>query len=106
MKFKASTLSQKLNFTDKKHELLERLRRDSGLPSDSKIPIRHDTCSYPLSFSQKRLWFLQSLNSDNPFFNSTEALRIKGNLNIAALEQSLGYDREETRNPASFIFYA
>lgn len=89
MKFKATSLSQKLNFTSKKHELLERLRRDSGLPLNYKIPTRHDTRSYPLSFAQKRLWFLQSLNSDNPFFNSTEALRIKGNLNIAALEQSL-----------------
>ncbi|MGB0909138.1 MAG: amino acid adenylation domain-containing protein [Nitrospirales bacterium] len=89
MKFKASTLSQKLNFTSKKYELLERLRRDAGLPSDDKIPKRRDADSHPLSFAQKRLWFLQNLNSGNPFLNSTEALRIKGNLNITALERSL-----------------
>ncbi len=91
MKFSANSLSHKLKFTSNKYELLERLRQDSGLgtPSTEKIPKRHDASSYPLSFSQKRLWFLQSLNPDNSFFNSTEALRIKGQLNIVALEQSL-----------------
>lgn len=91
MKFSASSLSHKLNFTSNKYELLERLRRESGLstPSTYKIPKRHAPSSYPLSFSQKRLWFLQSLNPDNSFFNSTEALRIKGKLNIEALEDSL-----------------
>ncbi len=89
MKFNPSSLSHKLNLTSKQHELLDRLRQDSGLAPKDKISIRQDTCSYPLSFAQKRLWFLQSLNPDNPFFNSTEALRIKGNLNITALEKSL-----------------
>ena len=91
MKFTASSLSQKLKFTSRQYELLEKLRQDTGLVSSSshKISQRHDTSSYPLSFAQKRLWFLQNLNPGNPFFNATEALRIKGCLNIAALERSL-----------------
>ena len=91
MKFKANSLGQKLKFTTKQYELLERLRDNSkpATPSNCQIQKRQDTSSCPLSFAQKRLWFLQSLNPDNPFFNSTEALRIKGKLHIKALEQSL-----------------
>ena len=91
MKSTPRSLRQKLKLTPKKYELLEKLRRDSGLDTlwNDTIPKRHNLDSYPLSFTQKRLWFLQSLNPDNPFFNSTEALKIKGNLNVTALEASL-----------------
>ena len=43
----------------------------------------------PLSFAQQRLWFLAQLEPDNPLYNSPAAIRLKGQLNIAALEQSL-----------------
>ena len=43
----------------------------------------------PLSFAQQRLWFLNQLEPDNPFYNEPTAIRIKGSLNVAALEQSL-----------------
>jgi amino acid adenylation domain-containing protein len=43
----------------------------------------------PLSFAQQRLWFLAQLEPDNPLYNSPAAIRLKGELNIAALEQSL-----------------
>ena len=64
MKIPAKSRSQKLNFSSKKYELLERLRREAGLDDSSnhQIPKRDNRSSYPLSFAQKRLWFLQSLN--------------------------------------------
>ncbi len=43
----------------------------------------------PLSFAQQRLWFLAQLEPDNPLYNSPAAIRLTGQLNIAALEQSL-----------------
>ncbi len=43
----------------------------------------------PLSFAQERLWFLDQLMPENPFYNVIEAVRLTGSLNIAALEQSL-----------------
>jgi alpha-ketoglutarate-dependent taurine dioxygenase/acyl carrier protein len=43
----------------------------------------------PLSFAQQRLWFIAQLEPDNPLYNSPAAIRLKGQLNIAALEQSL-----------------
>ena len=43
----------------------------------------------PLSFAQQRLWFLSQLESDNPFYNSPLAVRLKGQLQLSALEQTL-----------------
>ncbi|HKP10768.1 MAG TPA: amino acid adenylation domain-containing protein, partial [Blastocatellia bacterium] len=40
----------------------------------------------PLSFAQQRLWFLEQLESDNPFYNIPAAIRIKGALNAGTLE--------------------
>ncbi|WP_445299506.1 amino acid adenylation domain-containing protein [Microcoleus sp. B3-A4] len=43
----------------------------------------------PLSFAQQRLWFLDQLMSGTPLYNLPNALRLKGSLNVTALEQSL-----------------
>jgi amino acid adenylation domain-containing protein len=43
----------------------------------------------PLSFAQQRLWFLYRLEPDSAIYNSPLALKLKGNLDISALEKSL-----------------
>ncbi|HKX30628.1 MAG TPA: amino acid adenylation domain-containing protein, partial [Blastocatellia bacterium] len=43
----------------------------------------------PLSFAQRRLWFLDQLVPDNPFYNMAGALKLEGRLNIAALERAI-----------------
>ncbi|NCR69789.1 MAG: amino acid adenylation domain-containing protein [Microcystis aeruginosa LG13-12] len=52
------------------------------------IPVSRDQ-DLPLSFAQQRLWFLQQLSPDSHSYNLLEALRLEGNLNLLALEQSL-----------------
>jgi amino acid adenylation domain-containing protein len=44
---------------------------------------------FPLSFAQQRLWFLYQLAPDNPFYNIPAAIRLRGTIDIAALERSL-----------------
>ncbi|MEG4634709.1 amino acid adenylation domain-containing protein [Microcoleus sp. AR_TQ3_B6] len=45
--------------------------------------------SIPLSFAQARLWFLDKLQPLSAFYNIPLALRLSGQLNIAALESSI-----------------
>jgi amino acid adenylation domain-containing protein len=52
----------------------------------------------PLSFAQERLWFLDQLMPDSPFYNSPLALRLRGTLHQEALQRSLNelVNRHET----------
>ncbi len=47
-----------------------------------------DVFLFPTSFAQQRLWFLNQLAPDNPFYNVSTALRLKGLLNLTALQQA------------------
>ena len=46
--------------------------------------------TFPLSFAQQRLWFLAQLEPDSPSYNLSQTLRIKGVLDVQALEQAIG----------------
>jgi amino acid adenylation domain-containing protein len=43
----------------------------------------------PLSFAQERLWFLNQLEPENPFYNIPLALRLVGDLKAPALQEAL-----------------
>ncbi len=61
--------------------LLDRsVQRITRLPEDAPKP---------LSFSQQRLWFLDQLEPDSPFYNMPISVRIKGELDKALLERSI-----------------
>ena len=47
------------------------------------------TGNLPLSFGQQRLWFLDQLEPDSPLYNNFAAIRMRGRLDIAALEASI-----------------
>lgn len=57
------------------------------------LPITDDLDSqevfiFPASFAQQRLWFLDRLVPENPFYNVSAAICLRGQLNLAALEQA------------------
>jgi amino acid adenylation domain-containing protein len=45
--------------------------------------------SHPLSFAQQRLWFLDQLAPQNPFYNINHAVRLDFPLDVGVLERSL-----------------
>jgi len=64
------------------------LLSDYGLEAPPIQLISRDQ-ELPLSFAQQRLWFLDQLEPDSPFYNIPEALRFIGALDIPALEQTI-----------------
>jgi amino acid adenylation domain-containing protein/non-ribosomal peptide synthase protein (TIGR01720 family) len=73
-----------------KLELLAYLLEEEGIASPEILTIapRKNSENLPLSFAQQRLWFLNQLEPDKPFYNISAALRLNGVLNVTALEQS------------------
>ena len=56
------------------------------MPSIQRLP--RDT-ALPLSYAQQRLWFLAQLGLSRHAYHVLEAVRLRGTLQVAALEQSL-----------------
>src|SRR5690349_478473 len=66
------------------------LKQESAGASRSLIlPRRKDSQSTPLSFAQERLWFLDRLEPGSSAYNLPTSVRLRGQLNIEALERSL-----------------
>ncbi|HEY0546553.1 MAG TPA: amino acid adenylation domain-containing protein [Pyrinomonadaceae bacterium] len=89
-----SNLSERIaGLSVEKRELLARLMKERGghvAPARESIPRREETGSpAPLSFAQERLWFLHQLEPENAVYNAPIAIRLRGSLNVGALESSL-----------------
>lgn len=72
-------------------ERLQQARRTSMRPVESRlsIPRRSAGAVVPLSFGQERLWFLDQLEPGTPVYNLCHAVRLKGALDLTALERAL-----------------
>ena len=82
-----SSLSSQL--AQRKPEIIAFLNQvDLGAKSRQIITPIARTENIPLSFAQQRLWFLDQMEPENPFYNLAAILRLKGSLDLAALEQS------------------
>src|SRR5205085_6888965 len=74
---------------DKLDSLVQRLsQNERSATSRMLIPRRHAD-SAPLSFAQTRLWYVDQLKLGSSTYNLHLARRLKGELDISALELSL-----------------
>jgi acyl-CoA synthetase (AMP-forming)/AMP-acid ligase II/acyl carrier protein len=62
------------------------------------IPLRDLTRPCPLSPAQERIWFMEQLKNREPVYNEAEAVRVKGDVDLAALERAFNVivQRHET----------
>ena len=67
-------------------ELLQKV----GPPTvDDKIPPRDRSIPCPLSPNQMRIWFMEQMNTGEPVYNESEAVRLRGALNVDLVEKAL-----------------
>ncbi|HET7112670.1 MAG TPA: amino acid adenylation domain-containing protein, partial [Pyrinomonadaceae bacterium] len=67
-------------------EEIRRAEQSSFGPRIERIPRDQEL---PLSFAQQRLWFIYQLDPNNRAYNVRGGIRLQGELNVRALEQSL-----------------
>lgn len=60
-----------------------------GQPVEGQPTTSTPASEFPLTYPQKRLWFLEQLAPQHPAYNLPFALQLDGDLNITALEDSL-----------------
>ena len=73
----------------RKSELIIALRGEQAVTPETAItPVPRDGL-LPLSFAQQRIWFLDELEPENPFYNVALAKRIRGPIDTDRLRQSL-----------------
>ncbi|HEX7241659.1 MAG TPA: amino acid adenylation domain-containing protein, partial [Longimicrobiaceae bacterium] len=64
------------------------LREVPGTQAPPLVPVSRDR-PLPLSFAQQRLWFIDRLQPGSPAYNMPYPLRLRGVLDVPALERSL-----------------
>ncbi len=75
-----------------KRELFELMLQEQGVDLSRIIisPVsRHETKRFPLSFSQKRLWFLDRLEPGSYLYHINTAVKLSGKLDSEALQRTL-----------------
>ena len=78
----------KAEMVDRKAEILAFLQ-DTASSARIQIQPAPREREMPLSFAQQRLWFINELEPNSSTYNMSRAIRLKGQLDIASLEQTL-----------------
>ncbi|NBD17980.1 MAG: amino acid adenylation domain-containing protein [Cyanobacteria bacterium] len=75
--------------TSNREKLIQDLLNKKGIKTNQRnIPKRKQEETCHLSFSQKRIWFIHKLAPQNALYNLFVAYKIKGKLDVAALNNS------------------
>ncbi|WP_426751162.1 amino acid adenylation domain-containing protein [Myxococcus sp. Y35] len=71
-------------------KLAEQKAAKAAPPATAMVaPPRDPSHPAPLSFAQQRLWFLERLQPGTALYNNPAAFRMKGRVDVAALERAL-----------------
>lgn len=82
--------TSKLSAADKKTLLAKRLRRkQQQADKTTGIPRRASLSPVPLSYTQEGVWYLEQLQPDTATYNMPFAWRVRGTLDVTALDKSL-----------------
>ena len=78
------------DFSAAKRELLEQRLRGAAPTTErtGAIPPRPSRDTAPLSFAQLQMWVIDQLTPGNPAYNLPNAFRVRGALNVKALEDA------------------
>ncbi|MCA1579632.1 MAG: amino acid adenylation domain-containing protein, partial [Acidobacteria bacterium] len=76
----------KLGLLQKRLEQARQQRVQAKAAVAPTIPRREDQGPGPVSFAQQRLWFIDQLEPGTTIYNKANAVRLKGQLNVRALE--------------------
>jgi amino acid adenylation domain-containing protein len=79
--FEAPTIAQLA------HQILVSCQNENTSPTSPIIPRKQQEI-LPLSFAQQRLWFLNQLEPETTAYNLASSFRLRGILNVSALQQS------------------
>ncbi|MFF7631638.1 amino acid adenylation domain-containing protein [Kitasatospora sp. NPDC008050] len=82
--------TRKAQLSPAKRALLERLSGASRGARANGIPRRPAGDRPPLSFAQRRLWFLDQMVPDSPAYNVPMSFRLRGPLRREVLERAVG----------------
>ncbi len=74
---------------EQREVLIKNLKQSQKTNVKKVISKRPDDVGYPLSFQQKRLWFMHQLDSKSSFYNMPITVQIEGNINWPAIEFAL-----------------
>jgi len=85
------TPALRAELTERKAEVMAFLRSAETFTTPSAPPLRplSQQAAPPLSFAQQRLWFLDQLQPDSPFYNLPTTWRLTGTLSLPAMAQCL-----------------
>ena len=79
--------------SQRKSEVISFLQEVNREAAGSRAPIlrvpRDDGKELPLTYSQQSMWFIDQFTKGNPVFNISNAIRVRGNLEISLIEKSL-----------------